>query len=52
MRSFSPEMNRKDVEEIEEHYLKGVQFHYVSRMIDVIELALEKNRVRNALKVA
>lgn len=46
------EMNEKNVKEIEENYLKGVKFHYVKDMIDVVELALEKGQVRNALKVA
>ncbi len=46
------EMNEKDVKEIEPQYLKGVKFHYVKNMIEVMDLALEKQRVRNALKVA
>ena len=46
------DQNEKDVKEIEEMYLKGVKFHYVRNMIDVLELALEKRQVKNALKVA
>lgn len=34
--------NEKDVNEIERDYIKGVKFHYVSKMEEVIELALEK----------
>ncbi|MCC6691270.1 MAG: endopeptidase La [Bacteroidia bacterium] len=32
--------NRKDVEEIKANYLKGLNFHYVEKMIDVVNLAL------------
>lgn len=35
------EANRKDVEEIKKEYLKNLQVHYVSRMSEVIDLALE-----------
>lgn len=34
------EENRKDVDEIEPAYLKGIQFHYVDRMEEVLEFAL------------
>ena len=34
------EQNKKDVDEINERYLKGLKFHYVSKMNDVIDLAL------------
>ena len=34
------EVNRKDVEEINDTYIKGVSFHYVDKMIDVIKKAL------------
>lgn len=36
------EQNQKDVEEIDKAYIKGVKFHYVSDMDEVIELALMK----------
>ncbi len=36
------EANKKDVEEIKKDYLENLQIHYVSRMSEVIELALEK----------
>lgn len=38
------EENRKDVEEIKPAYLKGLTFHYVNRMGEVLELALEKRK--------
>lgn len=46
------DLNEKDLSEIEEVYLKGIKFHFVRNMMDVIDLALEKQKVRNALKVA
>lgn len=46
------ERNRKDIEEINERYLKNLKFHYVDEMIDVIEKALLKEKVVNPLKVA
>ena len=36
------EANRKDVEEIKKDYLKNLKVHYVSRMEEVIDIALEK----------
>jgi ATP-dependent Lon protease len=36
------ERNRKDVEEITADYIKGLKFHYVRQMKEVLTLALEK----------
>jgi ATP-dependent Lon protease len=36
-----PKDNIKDIEEIKPVYLKGLKFHYVEQMIDVINIALE-----------
>jgi ATP-dependent Lon protease len=36
------EQNQKDVEEINKTYIKGMKFHYVTEMSEVIELALMK----------
>jgi ATP-dependent Lon protease len=36
------ERNRQDVEEITADYIKGLNFHYVKQMKEVLELALEK----------
>ena len=44
--------NEKDILEIKESYLKGLTFHYVSEMKEVIELALTKQKVKNAKKLA
>lgn len=46
------EKNRKDVDEINQDYLKGLTFHYVSQMREVLEIALTKEKVRNAIKIA
>ena len=45
------EDNRKDILEIKEEYLKGLQFHYVSDMSEVIEIAVTKQRVKNPKKL-
>ncbi|TDQ30998.1 endopeptidase La [Zeaxanthinibacter enoshimensis] len=45
------EENRKDVLEIKEEYLKGLTFHYVSDMSEVIDLAVTKQKVKNAKKL-
>ena len=45
------EDNRKDILEIKETYLKGLTFHYVSEMKEVIDIALTKQKVKNAKKL-
>ncbi len=45
------EENRKDIEEIKQSYLKGLKFHYVSEMREVIDIALTKQKVKNAKKL-
>ncbi len=40
--------NRKDILEIKEDYIKDLKFHYVSEMKEVIDLALTKDKVKNA----
>jgi ATP-dependent Lon protease len=37
--------NRKDIEEIKPAYLKGLNFHYVSDIMEVLEIALLKETV-------
>src|SRR5210317_676594 len=39
------EENRKDIAEIKEAYLKGMTFHYVTDMSEVVALALTKEQV-------
>ena len=45
------EENRKDILDIKESYLKGLTFHYVSDMKQVIDIALTKQKVKNAKKL-
>jgi ATP-dependent Lon protease len=40
--------NKKDIEEIKESYLKGLKFHYVNTMKEVIDIALTNEKVKNA----
>jgi ATP-dependent Lon protease len=43
--------NEKDIKEIKEEYIKDLRFHYVTNMLDVIDLALLKNKVKNPLSI-
>ena len=43
--------NQKDIDEIAKEYLKDLRFTYVKEMIDVIEFALTKEKVKNPLDV-
>ncbi len=45
------EDNRKDIEEIKQEYIKGVNFHYIAEMIEVINLALTKEKVDNPISL-
>ncbi len=45
------EKNRKDIEEINEQYIKGMTFHYVKEMKEVVELALMKQKVKSPIKL-
>ncbi|ALJ03923.1 Lon protease [Pseudalgibacter alginicilyticus] len=45
------EENRRDIEEIKPEYLKGLTFHYVTDMSDVIKLALTNQKVTNPKKL-
>lgn len=42
------EDNRRDINEIKEEYLKGLTFHYVSDMSEVIDIAITNQKVKNA----
>ncbi|WP_248722852.1 endopeptidase La [Seonamhaeicola sp. ML3] len=45
------EENRRDIEEIKAEYLKGLTFHYVTDMSEVIELAVTNQKVKKAKKL-
>jgi ATP-dependent Lon protease len=42
------DQNKRDIDEIKAEYVKGLTFHYVSDMSNVLELALTKQKVKNA----
>jgi ATP-dependent Lon protease len=41
--------NEKDIREISEKYVNGVNFHYVDNVIDVLSIALTKEKVANPI---
>ncbi len=41
--------NLKDIEDIKPTYLKGLKFHYVSEMIDVLNIALLSEKVKKPI---
>jgi ATP-dependent Lon protease len=45
------ELNRKDVEEIKPHYLKGLKIQYVKNMQEVLDKALLKTKATNPIDV-
>ena len=45
------EENRRDINEIKEEYLKGMTFHFVKEMKEVIDLAILKEKVANPKKL-
>jgi len=46
------EENRKNVENIKELYIKGLKFHYVKTIMEVLELALLKQKVKNPKNIS
>ena len=46
------EKNRKDIEDIKPEYLKGLTFHYVESMKEVLLLALTKEKVSEVFELA
>ena len=42
------EENRKDIGEIKAEYIKGLKFHYVTEMMDVLKIALLRQKVKGA----
>ncbi len=43
--------NEKDILEIKQEYLKGLRFHYVTDMSEVIDLAITNQKVKNAKRL-
>lgn len=43
------ERNKRDIEEIDEAYIKGVDFHFVDKVEEVLEIALLKTKVEDPM---
>lgn len=43
--------NRKDIEDINPMYLKGLKFHYVNEMIEVVDWVLTKEKVAKPMEI-
>jgi len=43
--------NKRNIDEIKPEYLKGLKFHYVKDMKEVLEIALTKQKVKNPKKL-
>ena len=41
--------NERDIKDIKEDYVEGLKFHYVKNMLEVVDLALEKEQDHNDL---
>lgn len=46
------EDNRKDVEDIKEIYIRGLKFHYVETIMEMLDLALLRQKVSNPKKIS
>jgi ATP-dependent Lon protease len=44
--------NKRDIDEINPEYLKGLTFHYVDKMSEVINIAIINQKVKNAKKLS
>lgn len=44
------EKNRKDIEDIKKSYVKGLKFHFVTKMTEVLDIALTKQLVKDPVK--
>lgn len=42
--------NKRDIEEIEKHYIKGMVFHYVDTVEEALNIALLKERVKKPMQ--
>ncbi len=46
------EENRKDISKIKDIYLKGLTFHYVKEIMEVLDIALLKEKVNKSIKIS
>jgi ATP-dependent Lon protease len=44
--------NRKDIDEINPDYLKGLTFHFVEKMTEVLQLSLTDKKVKNPVEIS
>ncbi len=44
--------NQRDIDEIEQHYIKGLTFYYVDTVAEVLQIALLKDKVKHAVTFA
>jgi ATP-dependent Lon protease len=42
--------NKRDIDEIEQHYLKGLSFHFVENVDEVVQVALMRDKVKVPMK--
>jgi len=47
-----PEENKKDISEINEIYLKGLKFRFVSNIMEVLDISVLKQKVDKPVKIA
>ena len=45
------EENKKNIDEIDKNYLKGLTFHFVSNMKEVLDIAITNQNVKNYKKL-
>ena len=45
------ERNQKDVKQINPDYIKKMKFHFIKTMDEVVELALQKTRMKNGIEL-
>lgn len=45
------DQNKKNLEEIKEDYMKGLKFHFVKTIMDVLNISLLKTKVNNPVKL-
>ncbi len=41
--------NKRDIDEIEKHYLRGLKFHFVTTVDEVLKVALLRDKVKNPI---
>lgn len=44
--------NEKDIKDIKKDYIEGLRFHYVDQMIEIVDKALLKEKVKNPVKLS